>query len=259
MGQDPSEIRQQIAQTREEMGDTIDALGYKADVPARAKDKVTGTVDRARESVAGTVGSVKGAVTGKAGSVKDAARTAATSDKAHKAVGVAQSNPLGLAIGSVAAGFLIGMLLPSTRVEDERIGAIADEVKAHARRRSGGRRARQAGREGGRAVGRRDRRRECEPARGGSARDGPGACSGGHRRPIHGQLALARRMETLRAARGHGKARSGGPFAFLPSRRPLRRQPPQGWRPRRGDVSPTDQLCPNGSRKPPCRCVPQGV
>jgi predicted transcriptional regulator len=133
MGQDPSEIRQQIAQTRDEMGDTIDALGYKADVPARAKDKVTGTVDRARDSVAGTVDSLKGAVTGSAGSARDAAPS--RGDVAHKAqaaVGVAQSNPLGLAIGSVAAGFLIGTLLPATRAEDRRIGGIADEVKAHA-------------------------------------------------------------------------------------------------------------------------------
>lgn len=133
MGQEPSEIRQQIAQTREEMGDTIDALGYKADVPARAKDKVTGTVDRARESVAGTMDSLKGAVTGSAGSLKEATPDRGeVAHKAHTAVGVAQSNPLGLAIGSVAAGFLVGMLLPSTRVEDERIGSMADDVKAHA-------------------------------------------------------------------------------------------------------------------------------
>jgi hypothetical protein len=133
MGQEPSEIRQQIAQTREEMGDTIDALGYKADVPARAKDKVTGTVDRARESVAGTMDSLKGAVTGGAGSIKEATPDRGeVANTAHKAVGVAQSNPMGLAIGAVAAGFLVGMLLPSTRVEDERIGSIADDVKGHA-------------------------------------------------------------------------------------------------------------------------------
>ena len=49
MGQEPDEIRGRIAQTRNEMGETIDALGYKADVPARAKDKVADTVERARE------------------------------------------------------------------------------------------------------------------------------------------------------------------------------------------------------------------
>jgi hypothetical protein len=114
------------------MGDTIDALGYKADVPARAKDRVTGTVGRARESVAGTMDSLKGAVTGTAASVKDATPdTKRVAGQAQQAVGVAQRNPLGLAIGSVAAGFLVGMMLPATRVEDERIGAIADDVKEH--------------------------------------------------------------------------------------------------------------------------------
>jgi len=108
------------------MGETIDALGYKADVPARAKDKVTGTVGRARDSVAGSVDSLKGAVAGSAPSNGDAAETA------RHAVGVAQRNPMGLAIGSVAVGFLAGMLIPSTRVEDERIGPMADDVKEHA-------------------------------------------------------------------------------------------------------------------------------
>jgi len=50
-------------------------------------------------------------------------------DGAKQAVGVAQENPLGLAIGGVAVGFLVRMVLPSTRVEDEKIGPIADDVK----------------------------------------------------------------------------------------------------------------------------------
>jgi gas vesicle protein len=130
MGAEPDQIRQQIAQTRTEMGDTIDAIGYKADVPARAKDKVTGTVDRARDSLAGTMDSIRDAVTGTASSVSDAAPDARqVSEQARQAVGVAQQNPLGLALGSVAAGFLLGMMLPATRVEDERMGAAADHVK----------------------------------------------------------------------------------------------------------------------------------
>ena len=50
--------------------------------------------------------------------------------KARKAASVAQENPLGLAIGSVAVGFIAGMLIPSTRVEDDKLGAVADDVKA---------------------------------------------------------------------------------------------------------------------------------
>ena len=50
MGQDPDQIRERIEQTRSAMGETIDAIGYKADVPARAKDKVADSVERARDS-----------------------------------------------------------------------------------------------------------------------------------------------------------------------------------------------------------------
>ena len=52
---------------------------------------------------------------------------------ARQAVGIAQENPLGLAIGSVAVGFVAGLLIPSTRVEDEKLGPMADQVKDKAR------------------------------------------------------------------------------------------------------------------------------
>jgi hypothetical protein len=94
MGQDPSEIREEIEDTRARMGETADALGYKSDVKARAKEKVSGTAQGAR-----------------------------------RMAGAAQENPLGLALGSVAVGILAGMLVPSTRVEDEKLGDVSDQVK----------------------------------------------------------------------------------------------------------------------------------
>jgi hypothetical protein len=42
---------------------------------------------------------------------------------------LAQENPLGLAVGAVALGFLAGLAVPSTRVESERLGPVADQVK----------------------------------------------------------------------------------------------------------------------------------
>jgi ElaB/YqjD/DUF883 family membrane-anchored ribosome-binding protein len=107
MGEDPDRIREEIVQTRLEMGETVDALGYKADVKSRAKDRVVGVKDR-----------VVGA-TPDTGDVKRQAR---------RAKSVAEENPLGLAVGAVAVGFLAGMLLPSTRVEDERMGSLSDDV-----------------------------------------------------------------------------------------------------------------------------------
>ena len=119
MGQDPDAIRREIEQTRERMGETVEALGYKADVPTRTKEKVTGTVSGVKDKIIGTAGSVNEA-TPSTGDVKQAAQ---------KGASVAQENPLGLAIGSIAVGFLAGMLIPTTNVENEKIGPMADQVK----------------------------------------------------------------------------------------------------------------------------------
>ena len=52
---------------------------------------------------------------------------------AQRAAGVAKENPLGLAIGATAVGFVAGLLIPFTRVEDEKIGPMADQVKDKAK------------------------------------------------------------------------------------------------------------------------------
>jgi ElaB/YqjD/DUF883 family membrane-anchored ribosome-binding protein len=123
MGEDPAAIRQEIEATRERMGDAVDALGYKADVPARTKESLNEKVEGVRAKISGARSQVS-AATPDAGDVKRAGRQAA---------GIVQENPLGLAIGAAAVGFLAGMLAPSTRVEDERLGPVADEVKQQAR------------------------------------------------------------------------------------------------------------------------------
>jgi hypothetical protein len=123
MGQDPDAIRDEIADTRERMGDKIDALGHKADVKSRAKENVAGKVDSVKEHL-GLAGEKASDVTPDADQVKGQVR---------KAAGVAQENPSGLALGAVAVGFLAGMLVPSTRVEDDKLGPMADRVKDQAK------------------------------------------------------------------------------------------------------------------------------
>lgn len=123
MGKDPSEIREEIEETRGEMGETVEALGYKADVKTRAKENIADKRGRLKEKITGT-GSRVGEVTPDPDQVKQGAKRAA---------GVAQENPIGLALGSVAVGFIAGTLVPSTRVEDEKIGPMADQVKERAK------------------------------------------------------------------------------------------------------------------------------
>lgn len=122
MAQTSEELKKEIGQTRERMAETADALAYKADVPTRTKDWVGEKKDAIVSTVSG--------VSSKVGE--------ATPDGGDLAQGVnrmrnlAERNPVGLLIGGAALGFIAGLLLPSTRVEDERIGPMADEGKAGA-------------------------------------------------------------------------------------------------------------------------------
>jgi gas vesicle protein len=119
MGQEPGEIRQEIEQTRSQMGDTVDALAYKTDVKSRVKESFADKKDRLRSQMQGASSRISGA-TPDTGQVKDGAK---------QAVGIAEENPIGLALGGVAAGFLVGMMVPATKIEDERVGPIADQMK----------------------------------------------------------------------------------------------------------------------------------
>jgi ElaB/YqjD/DUF883 family membrane-anchored ribosome-binding protein len=119
MGQDPDAIRREVEQTRERMGETIDALGYKADVKTRTKENISGKVDTVKERF--------GVATDKVSDVTPDGQQ--VKQQARRAVGIAQENPLGLAVGAIAVGFVAGLLVPGSRMEDEKLGPMADQVK----------------------------------------------------------------------------------------------------------------------------------
>ena len=141
MGQDPDAIREEIEQTRAEMSETVEAVGYKADVPSRAKEavsdkvesvksRVSDTASRAKEAVVGTASKASDSVSGVASRAGDATPSKGeVKQKTRQVAGMAKENPLGLAIGAAAIGFLAGLAVPSTRIEDEKLGPVADTVK----------------------------------------------------------------------------------------------------------------------------------
>jgi hypothetical protein len=118
MGEDSSVIRAQIEETRERVGDEVDALSYKTDVPARTHDYIDGKKEAVKSKLTGAKDTV----------------TAPLPDRRALKRGVtlvrdtAESNPLGLATGGLAVGFLVGTLLPRTRVENERMGELSDRM-----------------------------------------------------------------------------------------------------------------------------------
>ncbi|MFG1861692.1 DUF3618 domain-containing protein [Microbispora bryophytorum] len=74
-----AEVRQEIERTRDHLGDTIEALAAKADVKARAQERVHATTAAARARVAGVTGRVREAapqpLRGAAGRVGEQAKS----------------------------------------------------------------------------------------------------------------------------------------------------------------------------------------
>jgi len=123
------------------MSDTVDAIGYRADVKTRAKESIVEKKDAVVGKATGLVDKVTGAVPSPSDvsmpefvpgreDMKEGAQQAKELGK--RGVGVAQSNPIGLALGALAVGFLVGTALPSTTKEDEQMGELADDVKQRA-------------------------------------------------------------------------------------------------------------------------------
>jgi hypothetical protein len=129
------------------MTDTVDELAYRADVKTRTKEAVVGAKDSvvgtargaaqrltaplpsgadAQSTVSGTASTVADASAQVAGRVSDALPDR---EQMREVISVAQSNPVGLALGATAVGFLVGLAVPTSRVEDERLGPFADRIK----------------------------------------------------------------------------------------------------------------------------------
>ena len=123
MGEKSEEIERRIEETRDRIGRQVDALSQKANPGTRVGDAVA-------ERRGAISGGVQRAVAGAGDALPTTAEIRA---RAQQGAGAVRDNPFALALGAAAAGALIGLLLPSTDVEDQRLGAAADAVKARAR------------------------------------------------------------------------------------------------------------------------------
>jgi ElaB/YqjD/DUF883 family membrane-anchored ribosome-binding protein len=128
MGEEPRDVEARIDDTRERMGETVDALTAKADVPGRVK----GYAGQKKDAVASTLSDAAGGVAAAGSGATDDAKA-----RARRGAAFAQENPIGLAVGSVAVGFLVGMLMPGSSIENDRIGPKADQLKDEVREVAG--------------------------------------------------------------------------------------------------------------------------
>jgi hypothetical protein len=97
---DPSLIQQDISETREELGDTVAALGYRSDVKARAGERIAETKQRI------------GGAAGDAAAKAQHAMPSSAYDGAEKARDFVRRRPA--AVAAVAA-FVTGLVLGRRR------------------------------------------------------------------------------------------------------------------------------------------------
>jgi ElaB/YqjD/DUF883 family membrane-anchored ribosome-binding protein len=155
MGQDTAQIRREIEATRARMGDTVEALGYKADVPARMRENVSDRIESVKGTIGDVVAGAKNAVIGTTQTVTqnasdslsgardsfadardtladagDRAQTAAqgAAKSTKEVVSIALENPLGLALAGLAIGLLAGLVVPISDIERDRIGPVRDQI-----------------------------------------------------------------------------------------------------------------------------------
>ncbi len=96
----PQELRQDIEQTREELGDTVEALAEKTDVKAQAKDRIAAVKSTAQQRKDELIAKAK------------AASPDSASAGAQQVASTVQRKPVPFtAGGAFAAGALVGWLM----------------------------------------------------------------------------------------------------------------------------------------------------
>ncbi len=92
MGEGTSELREEIEETRQRVGEEVEALSYKTDVGARASDYVEEKKEAVKSKLTGAKDTMTGVVPDRRAMQRGVTHVRDT----------AESNPLGLALGGLA-------------------------------------------------------------------------------------------------------------------------------------------------------------
>lgn len=127
MDQERNEVRE-VDDARRRVAEDVRNVAESANVRERAKEMAQNKMDEVR----GTVNDRVQQVRSKLEDARDTVRRAAREGTGNMSLNPAE-NPIGMIVAGAAVGFLIGLALPVTRFESERIGPIAHDMKDKAR------------------------------------------------------------------------------------------------------------------------------
>jgi len=120
MDQERYEFRE-VEDARERVAEDVRSVAYNANVVERGKEAAQDRIDDAKHAVMDRVQGARDALGSAGMRVRD----------------VTVENPIGMLLAGLAVGFLVGMMLPVSRFEAERIGPMADEMKDRMREAGG--------------------------------------------------------------------------------------------------------------------------
>jgi hypothetical protein len=127
MGTDSNQLQSDIDLARSRLDDSVEGFGYSDEFPDEFSSRV-------KELLTDQVAAMKGAVSDAASAIS--AKVPRPDDIRAGADRIGRmviENPVGMALGAVAVGFLVGLILPRTSLETERIVPLAQDVKRLAR------------------------------------------------------------------------------------------------------------------------------
>ncbi|MFB6805301.1 DUF3618 domain-containing protein [Streptomyces sp. NPDC056387] len=108
----PAELREQVEFTRDELGQTVEALVDKTDIKAQAKEKAAAAKEQAAEKTAAVVDQISGTAHHAAQLVKDTTPDPVL-EKAGQVAGVARANRKPLLVAGAA--LLVFLLVRRSR------------------------------------------------------------------------------------------------------------------------------------------------
>jgi len=115
MGQEPTELRADIERRREDLGETIDAIGDRVSpgrIMERRKNRMADGIRSLRERVMGSVGNSTHKVGDAAGSVREHISADVVKDQTA-------GSPLGAGLVAFGFGFLVAVAIPPSEPEVE--------------------------------------------------------------------------------------------------------------------------------------------
>ena len=134
MGQSTEELTRQIAGTRENLAQDLDALGNRVSPHAimeRRRSAARHKMDRAKSRVMGTVQSAQHSASDSAGSMTGSVQSTAQ-DAMHTAEDQFDGAPLAAGLIAFGAGMVLSALIPPSEAETRAAGQVVDVARERA-------------------------------------------------------------------------------------------------------------------------------